>query len=104
MTEFLGSYWDADWQSLHSATANGTAYNNDCSPSLSDASQNWHTYDLIWKSGSLVWEIDGKTTCTMTSNVPKTPMFIIMDIAVGSTSSPSTLPQNMLVDYARVYQ
>lgn len=52
-------------------------------PSLTDASQNWHIYSLVWEVGRLQWLIDGSVTCTVTSNVPNTPMFLIMETAVG---------------------
>lgn len=79
-----------------------------CMPSASDVSQNWHTYDLVWQPGSLVWKIDGAVTCTVTTLVPSTPMFPIINVALGGTGGGtvdnSTLPQTMFVDYVRLYQ
>ena len=77
-----------------------------CLPHVSDVTQNWHTYQLVWSPGSLVWKIDGVTTCTRTAGIPSPPMFLIIDTAVGGTGGgtvdPSTLPKAHHVDYVRV--
>ncbi|HEX7443694.1 MAG TPA: glycoside hydrolase family 16 protein, partial [Acidimicrobiales bacterium] len=78
----------------------------DCRPIVSDVSANWHTYDLVWAPGSLTWKIDGTTTCSTTSGVPTTPMFLMINTALGGVGGgpvdDSTLPQQSLVDYLRV--
>ena len=81
--------------------------NNDgCRAATSDVSENGHTYQLVWSPGSLVWKIDGAVTCTKTDGVPSTPMFLIINTAVGGSGGgsvdPSTLPQTHQVDYVRV--
>ena len=79
-----------------------------CLAHVSDVTQNWHTYQLVWAPGSLVWKIDGVTTCTKTAGIPSTPMFLIINTAVGGigggTVDASTLPQTHQVDYVRVYR
>lgn len=88
-------------QSVHSGDNSPThiAY-------TTDVSQNWHVYQLVWVPGSLTWKIDGVTTYTVTSGVPSTPMFLIIETALGGfgggSIDNSTLPQTMLVDYVRV--
>ena len=88
-------------QGIHSGGNNGG-----CRASTSDVSQNWHTYQLVWSPGSLVWKIDGAVTCTQTVGVPSTPMFMIINTAVGGSGGgpvdPSTLPQTHQVDYVRI--
>ena len=89
-------------QQLHSGGANPG-----CRATVStDVSKSWHTYDVVWAPNSLVWKIDGVTTCTVTQSVPTTPMFLIMQTAVGGTAAgtvdPSTLPQTHQIDYVRV--
>ena len=80
--------------------------NPGCSATTSDVSANWHTYSLIWAAGSLTWQIDGSTTCTVTSAVPSHPMFLLINTAMGGigggTINPSTLPQSSSIDYVRV--
>jgi beta-glucanase (GH16 family) len=100
MTEILGSNHTRVNQQIHSG-----GNNRGCSAFVTDVSQNWHTYQLVWKPGSLVWKIDGVTTCSLTSGIPSTPMFLIINTAVGGAGgsvNPATLPQTMQVDYVRV--
>jgi beta-glucanase (GH16 family) len=77
-----------------------------CSTTTTDTSLNWHTYQLIWAPGHLTWKIDGATTCTETAHVPSTPMFLIINTAVGGAGggavNPSTLPQFSNIDYLTV--
>jgi hypothetical protein len=55
----------------------------------------------------MVFGIDGVTTCVLTSPIPSTPMFMIIDTAVGGDGGGqivnSTLPQTTQVDYVRVF-
>jgi beta-glucanase (GH16 family) len=82
--------------------------NPDCRATTSDVSQNWHVYTLIWSAAELLFQIDGTTTCTFTSSIPSTAMFMIIDTAIGGngggTITDSTLPQTTQVDYVRVFQ
>src|SRR5262245_4235661 len=101
IAEFLGSDYTDVNQQLH-RTGSGDP---GCHPSLTDASQNWHIYSLVWEVGRLQWLIDWSVTCTVTSNVPNTPMFLIMETAVGEAggaTDTSTPPATYLVDYVRI--
>ena len=89
-------------QQLHSGVNNGG-----CLAPATDVSANWHTYGLVWAPGSLQWKIDGAITCTVTTGVPASPMFLLMDVALGGNGgaiNDATLPQSMAVDYVRLYQ
>ncbi len=103
MTEILHSSHSVVNQQIHSGSNNAG-----CSPTTTDTSTNWHTYTMIWKAGSLEWLIDGKSTCKVTSGVPSTPMFLIINTAIGGTGggtiSAGTLPQQMKVTYVKVTQ
>src|SRR5262245_65878044 len=61
IAEFLGSDYTSVNQQLH-RTGSGDP---GCHPSLTDASQNWHVYSLVWEVGRLQWLIDGSVTCTV---------------------------------------
>jgi beta-glucanase (GH16 family) len=83
-------------------------YNDGCTASTTDVSQNFHVYQLIWSQGTLVFKIDGVTTCTINkSYIPNVPMYIKIDNFVGDSGGPvkdSSLPWTTLVDYVRVTQ
>jgi beta-glucanase (GH16 family) len=81
-----------------------------CEVTLSDATTNFHTYSLIWSVNSLVWQIDGVTTCTQTGPtvVSSHPMFLLIQTelggAFGGTIDPNTLPQAFTIDSVKVWQ
>jgi glycosyl hydrolase family 16 len=103
IAEIIGGNLSNVWQNVIS----GTSGFQTCTPPTIDAGENWHTYTLDWAPGSLIWKIDGTQTCTFTENIPSTPMFLMMNVAVGGSGGPvddSTLPQTMLVDYVKVVQ
>jgi beta-glucanase (GH16 family) len=75
----------------------------------SDISAGYHTYELDWSPGSLVFKVDGvTTTCGTTKGVPSHPMFLIINTAActmnacGTLPNNSTLPQTTSVDYVHV--
>lgn len=49
-----------------------------------DASQSYHTYAFNWQPGSITWYVDGVAKYTATSNIPKTPGKIMMNIWNGT--------------------
>jgi beta-glucanase (GH16 family) len=102
MTEIAASNHTQVNQQIHSS-----AGNPQCLVGASDVSQNWHTYGLTWTAASVIWTIDGATTCTITTAVPTTPMFLLLNTAIGGlggTIDPVTLPQSSFIDYVRVTQ
>jgi hypothetical protein len=74
-----------------------------------DFTQDFHTYAVEWRPGSLTMVIDGVVRGQITQNVPSTPMYLIVNLAVGQkwggrpdASTPS--PSHLLIDYMRVYR
>jgi beta-glucanase (GH16 family) len=82
---------------------------------------NWgahfHVYSIDWRPGQIVWAIDGAAvycvvdTASTGTRVPSTPMFMIIDDAIGpnggwsgTIQSNQTFPLNFDVAYVRVYQ
>lgn len=65
-----------------------------------------HIYKLVRSASSLQFFADGSLLATISTSVSSTPMFLIMDVALGGTGGGTivdgSLPQNMLVDYVRV--
>jgi len=79
----------------------------DYGKSLTD---DWHTYAVDWREGTIDWYVDGKKIKHVESkNVSSVPMQIILNLAVGGQlpgQPDATTPASatMLVDYVRVYE
>ena len=76
---------------------------------------NFHIYELDWTPASISWLVDGDVYEMQRTAPPfNQPFFLIMNLAVGGdyVGNPSvstieasnTFPQEMLVDYVRVYE
>jgi hypothetical protein len=83
-------------------------HNDGCTAPASSTSENFHVYRLVWAPGSLVFKIDGTTTCVIRQPyVPKTPMYIKITVFAGEQGGPiktETLPWETFIDYVRVTQ
>jgi hypothetical protein len=85
-------------------------YNFVCSVAPSDITVNYHDYQVIWQSGSVQWLLDGTpyggcASGTTTTNVPATPMYLIMVMNAGGgwgTVTNGTLPWQSVIDYVRI--
>lgn len=83
-------------------------------PSLSDR---YHVYAVDWEPGRITWLLDGKPYHTVTpADLPPggrwvfddAPFFLILNLAVGGRwpgypDATTTFPQELRVDYVRVY-
>jgi len=80
-----------------------------------DSVTNWHTYDLLWSSGTIQFFVDGNLYETQSVGAPFTaPFFFIMNVAVGGNyvgnptvsqiEADTSFPQELQVDYVRVYE
>lgn len=74
-----------------------------------DYSNDFHTFAMEWEPGEIRWYIDGAERFKSWQGVPKEPMYIILNSAVGGNwpGSPDTatvLPQYYDIDYVRVYK
>jgi beta-glucanase (GH16 family) len=70
-----------------------------------DASAAFHVYDMVWEPGLITWKVDGNTVQTCNNSVPSTPLFPIINLALGGHAGPvkgSQLPQSMYIDYVKV--
>jgi beta-glucanase (GH16 family) len=73
-----------------------------------DFSQDFHTFAVDWRPGSITMLVDGVERGRITQDVPSVAMYLIVNLAVGSSwagrsdaTTPS--PSQMLIDYMRVY-
>ena len=72
----------------------------------------WHTYGVDWQPNSLVWYVDGierGRSAKLVSVIPKTPGYILLNLAVGGAwpgppTASTVFPNQMLVDYVKVWK
>jgi beta-glucanase (GH16 family) len=83
--------------------------------SSGDFSDKFHVFSLVWDKNKITWYLDNKSfkefsNTASTSGYPfNKPFFFIMNVAVGgnwpgSPDNTTVFPQEMVVDYIRVFQ
>lgn len=82
---------------------NGNCYN------ARGFAEGFHTYAVEWEPKAIRWYIDGVKQLESRSGVPKEPFILRLSLPVGpdwegNPSSSSVFPQQMAVDWVRVYQ
>ncbi|HSH03789.1 MAG TPA: glycoside hydrolase family 16 protein [Anaerolineae bacterium] len=113
--ENIGSEPNTNYGTLHGpgysgAYGVGNHYIND-----TPLHEDFHVYAVEWDETGMSWYVDGQLFSTVTPNdvpgewVYDHDFFIIMNLAVGgnwpgSPDATTVFPQQMLVDYVRVYQ
>jgi len=84
----------------------GYSRHDGCEAPVWDASRNYHTYKLIWSPGSLVFKIDGSTTCKIEKPyVPNSPMYLKASVYVGKYGgrvNDQSLPWVTTIDYVKI--
>lgn len=77
-----------------------------CGATVTDYSANFHTYELDWTAGSIVFKVDGTIipACGITgAGVPSHPMFAMIDTAIHPTTAVSgDLPASTIVDWVHI--
>ncbi len=73
-----------------------------------DFSTKFHTFSLLWSPSELIWFVDGVEQYRTTDGVPATPMFLLVNLAVGGNwpgnpDKTTPFPSSMEVDYLHVY-
>jgi beta-glucanase (GH16 family) len=116
--ENIGKVPATNYGSIHAPSASGEVSlggEYDASVKLSD---DFHVYALEWEPGMMRFYVDStlyeshRTADFASSSswvFDQQPMFIIMNVAVGGSwpgapDSTTSFPQQMLVDYVRVYK
>jgi len=79
-----------------------------------DFSDKFHVFSLVWDKNKIIWYLDNKPfkefTNTNISGYPfNKPFFFILNVAIGgnwpgSPDATTVFPQEMIVDYVRVFQ
>lgn len=108
--EVLGHDNTTAYQTLHYNDVTGAHKSFGAAVKTSDMGQSYKVYAVTWQPGLLIYTIDGvETSRVTTSFVPNEPFYILMNLAVGgywpgNPDATTTFPQDMLVDWVRVYQ
>ena len=97
------------YQTLHMNIPSYNTFVSQCNVQNQDLSTGFHLYSLEWYPTSLSWFIDGVQTCHMTQSIPQTPMYLLLDTAVGgawpgSPDASTMFPQYTDIDYVRISQ
>ncbi len=79
------------------------------SAAVPDLSAGFHTVAIEWDEKQIVWSVDGKETFASISGVPRQPMYLVVNLAVGGLTakypdSSAKFPAEFDVDWVRVYQ
>lgn len=94
----------------------GTKADYGCSHRLSEGifAEEFHVFTIIWDDTSITWYRDDIQYCTIDITPPnlsefQDPFFFIFNVAVGgnwpgSPNASTQFPQQMVVDYVRVFQ
>jgi beta-glucanase (GH16 family) len=74
-----------------------------------DLSAGFHTLSIEWARDKITWFIDGKEKFQSVDGIPRQPMYLLIDLAVGgrlarSPDASTTFPASFDIDYIRVYQ
>ena len=109
--ENIGSVPNTNWGSLHAPNYNPSLTYVLGSPTVYNTA--YHLFQLSWTPNALTFYVDGNAYHSQNVNNDSAwpfnnPMFFILNCAVGGSwpgnpDSTTIFPQNMLVDYVRVY-
>lgn len=75
-----------------------------------DISGTWHVFGMHWSPEAVVFYVDGVEAGRVTDPalVPNTPMYLLLNLAVGGgqagTPDPAAFPASFAIDYVRVWQ
>jgi beta-glucanase (GH16 family) len=74
-----------------------------------DLSAGFHTLSIEWGRDRISWSIDGKEKFQSADGVPRQPMYLLLDLAVGGNlarapDASTTFPASFDIDYIHVYQ
>jgi beta-glucanase (GH16 family) len=101
---------------LEAGSQEGTLNNTYILPNGADYSQKFHVFSLVWTPTQITMYVDDMPYMTESSTSISSgtwpfnqPQFLIMNVAVGGDwpgppTSATVFPQNMYVDYVRVFQ
>jgi len=74
-----------------------------------DLSNGFHTVTMDWERDRITWSVDGTKRFESVDGVPRRPMYLLIDLAVGgglaqTPDAGTPLPAAFDIDYVRVYR
>ena len=107
--EMLGKDTSTIYMSNHWKDAAGRQQKDNIPYQGPDFSTKFHTFSLFWNSSELIWLVDGVEQYRTTEGVPATPMFLLVNLAVGGSwpgkpDKTTPFPSSMEVDSIQVYK
>lgn len=101
-----------DARSVSTSVHYGPSYEHDLRHTVwhrgRDFTAGFHEYAVEWRPGSITMLVDDVARARISRDVPDEPMYLIVNLAVGSETNgrpdPSTpSPSRLLIDYIRVF-
>jgi beta-glucanase (GH16 family) len=114
MMELVGDAPSTIYGSVHWNNNGHASRSNSFTLSGSKFSSGFHVFSFIWTPNRLIWLVDNQQYSNLRRSEISTfpfdlPQFFIFNVAVGgdwpeAPDQTTVFPQNMIVDYIRVYQ
>jgi beta-glucanase (GH16 family) len=106
--ELVGSETDLVHTTLHYGMHAGNIGEEGTSVSGPDFSQDFHIFAIDWQWDKVTWFIDGKEVFQVTEHIPREPMFLIANLAVGgdwpgAPDQNTPFPASFDIDYIHVF-
>ncbi len=64
----------------------------------------WHVFASDWEPGSITYYYDGIQVGQITTGITSSPHYMILDYTQGSWGGLTSVPAEMQIDYARIWQ
>jgi beta-glucanase (GH16 family) len=71
--------------------------------SFPQADQGWHTYTLYWTQSRITIYYDGTLALTTTTNIPRQPMYLLLDLA-NENDTPGSCSGTMYVKSVNIWE
>gem|GEM_PF-2039188 len=69
----------------------------------------FHTYTVEWRPDCIIWSVDNRVRFISKKGIPKEPMFLIINLAVGGVwpgapNHDTRFPSSLIIDDLKIYQ
>lgn len=107
IVEILGSHPDMAVFTNHWGTSENHRFNSQ-KLIAKDFSEGFHVYAIEWEEDQIIWYVDGAETASSRSHIPDIPLILRLSLPVGpdwegKPDATSSFPQELLIDWIKVY-